>query len=67
MLYADIIVDISSKNLDKIFQYGVPPDLEDQVCVGMVVNVPFGKSDRDVAGYVVGLTADPSWEAGKIK
>ncbi len=67
MLYADIIVDISSKNLDKIFQYGVPPDLEDQVCVGMVVNVPFGKSDREVAGYVVGLTADPSWEAGKIK
>ncbi len=67
MLYADVVVDISAKDLDKIFQYEIPPDLEGQICVGMVVNVPFGQRDREIAGYVVGLTARPALETGKIK
>lgn len=66
-LYADVVVDISSKNLDKVFQYEVPPDLEDRICVGVVVSVPFGQGDREVAGYVVALSAHPAWEDGKIK
>lgn len=67
MLYADVVVDISSKGLDRVFQYEVPSDLEEQLCVGMVVNVPFGQGSREVDGYVVGLTSRPAWKAGKIK
>ncbi len=67
MLYADIVVDISSKNLDKTFQYRVPPELEEQICVGMVVKAPFGLGNREIDGYVVELTDVPSFEEEKIK
>ena len=43
MTYADIIVDISHEKLDKSFQYLVPQQLEEQIQVGMVVQIPFGK------------------------
>lgn len=67
MLYADIVVDISSKNLDKVFQYRVPSQLESQICIGMVVTAPFGPGNREIAGYVVELKSAPSLEPGKIK
>ena len=63
MRYADIVVDISNKNLDKVFQYRVLPEMEDRICVGMVVNVPFGQGNRQVAGYVVELSDVPALEA----
>ena len=40
MTYADIIVDISHEKLDKSFQYLVPQQLEEQIQVGMVVQIP---------------------------
>lgn len=67
MRYADIVVDISNKNLDKVFQYRVLPEMEDRICVGMVVNVPFGQRDREVTGYVVELSDVPALETEKIK
>ena len=67
MRYADIVVDISNKNLDKVFQYRIPPELEEQICVGVVVSVPFGQGNREVAGYVVELSDAPALEADKIK
>lgn len=67
MLYADIVVDISSKNLDKVFQYRVPEELESQICVGMAVKAPFGQGNREITGYVVELTHAPSFEEEKIK
>lgn len=67
MLYADIVVDISHEKLDKVFQYQVPPEMESGICVGMVVHVPFGKGNREISGYVAGLTRTPSMEPGKMK
>lgn len=67
MLYADIVVDISHEKLDKVFQYKVPPKLRQEICVGMVVLVPFGKANREIAGYVVELTKKPSMEPDKMK
>ena len=65
MLYANIIVDITHEKLDKTFQYLVPPQLERELFVGMCVNVPFGS--RTVAGYIVELTDQPSFDIQKIK
>lgn len=67
MLYADIVVDISHEKLDKVFQYQVPEQLESEICVGMVVHVPFGKGSREISGYVAGLTRTPSMEPEKMK
>lgn len=65
--YADIIIDLSVKNVDRVFQYRIPSELVGSVQVGSRVLVPFGKGDRERKGYVVSMTAVPSYEPEKIK
>ena len=52
MIFADIIVDISVKSLDRTFQYKVPPGMEKDTRIGSLVQVPFGKGNRPLKGYV---------------
>ena len=54
-LYADIIIDISLEKLDRTFQYLVPEELEQDIGIGMPIEVPFGKGSRRITGYVVNL------------
>lgn len=49
--YADIIVDLSAKAADKIYQYKIPKEIADSMCVGALVLVPF--SNRMSLGYVI--------------
>ena len=67
MLYADIIVDISHESLDKTYQYKIPEHLEMQVKVGLPVDITFGKGNRHLTGYIVGLTNHPKIEEHRIK
>lgn len=67
MIYADIIVDISHENLDKIYQYAVPNELEEQVVVGTFVEIPFGKGNRTIKGYIVELSEVPKYPVEKTK
>ena len=43
MLFADIIIDISVKSLDRPFQYRVPDPLQADAVIGALVDIPFGK------------------------
>ena len=65
--YADIIIDISTKNVDRVFQYRIPQKLEGQVPVGSRVLVPFGKGDTVRKGYVVSTTTVPNYAPEKTK
>ena len=56
MLYADIIIDISHEKVDKSFQYIVPPELEKEIHLGMVVSIPFGSGNHIRKGYVIGFS-----------
>lgn len=67
MLFADIIVDISIKNLDKTFQYSVPSEMEKDIVIGSLVHIPFGNGNRTIKGYVVGLSDSPLLDISKIK
>lgn len=67
MTYADIIVDISHEKLDKSFQYLVPQQLEEQIQVGMVVQIPFGRGNHVRKGYVVGLSSKLKVDGSRIK
>ena len=67
MIYADIIVDISHEKLDRSFQYAVPEKLIQQLHVGMVVSIPFGKGNNVRKGYVIALTEKPAFEPSRIK
>lgn len=51
--FAEIIVDISARSVDRVFHYAVPADLKDRVKPGARVLVPFGA--RRLAGYVLGF------------
>ena len=51
-MYANIIVDISHEQLDKTFQYHVPDALLSQIDTGVMVNIPFGRGNRIITGYV---------------
>ena len=67
MTYADIIVDISHEKLDKSFQYLIPDELKDELQVGMVVSIPFGKGNHLRKGYVVGISQEPKVKGIPIK
>lgn len=67
MLFADVIIDISVKSLDRTFQYRVPPGMEEKIKAGSPVYVPFGMGNRQVQGYVVNLSGQPACSLSKIK
>ena len=66
-MYADIIVDISHEQLDRTFQYAVPEKMEQDIDVGVLVNVPFGRGNRTITGYVIELSNEPKLDVDKIK
>ena len=65
--YAQIIIDISTQALDRIFTYRIPEELSGKVVVGAQVRIPFGQGNRERMGYVMGLTDFPGYEEDKIK
>lgn len=65
--YADIIIDISHENLDKTYQYEIPGELITQAVIGAPVVVPFGRGNRQINGYIVGLSHEPKLNIELIK
>ena len=46
-----VLVQLSNKNIDKIFDYSVPSELQDMIKIGIRVEVPFGK--QVLEGFVL--------------
>lgn len=67
MRYAQIIVDISHEKLDRTFTYRIPDVLKQEIVLGSVVRIPFGKSGRVIKGYVVGFTEKTDIAPDRIK
>ncbi|MDO5345248.1 MAG: primosomal protein N' [Lachnospiraceae bacterium] len=65
--YADVIVDITSEKLDRVFQYQIPEAMLERLEPGMVVEVPFGKGNRLIRGYVTGISRQTGYDPEKIK
>ncbi len=65
--YADVIVDISSEKLDRVFQYRIPEQMEGMLEPGTVVEVPFGKGNRPVRGYVTGISGQAGYDPARMK
>ena len=66
-MYANIIIDISHEKLDRTFQYRIPENLLDQIYPGTPVEIPFGRSNRKIRGYVVEVTEEPEFAPERIK
>lgn len=63
--FANVIVDISHEKLDKTFQYRIPQEMETDITLGVLVDIPFG--NRTIQGYVVELADEPEFDISKIK
>ena len=66
-MFADVIVDIQHEKLDKIFQYRIPGSMEGRLEPGMEVLVPFGKGNRQIRGYVTGISKTCDYDLSKVK
>ena len=53
--YAQVIIDISLRELDRPFTYRIPRELAGRLRLGSLVVVPFGKGDVRRKGYVIGF------------
>lgn len=67
MLFADVIVNISHESLDKTYQYIVPSGQEGFAKIGSMVYIPFGRGNRRLKGYIVGLSKTPAFELSRLK
>lgn len=67
MKYASVVVGISTRSLDRTFQYTVPSRLVGVVTTGSCVRIPFGHGNRTIHGYVVGLSDIPEIPVSQIK
>lgn len=65
MRYADIIIDNSSQDLDRTFQYIIPEALADRILPGVRVTVPFGP--HTIKGMVIGLSGEPATDPAKLR
>lgn len=66
-MYAQVIIDANHAEVDRVFDYRVPKQWEEEVCVGLRVMVPFGQRNIKREGYVITLTETTEVPAGKIK
>ncbi len=62
-MIAKVIVDITHANVDKIFDYLIPQELD--VSLGSRVLVPFGK--QKIEGFVVKIENTSSYDIAKLK
>ena len=53
-MYAQVIVEISAKAVDKMFTYQIPKSMKDIIKIGARVKVPFGH--QSLEGFVLKIT-----------
>ena len=66
-LYAEVIVNSDAVEIDRPFTYKVKDEHNDIIEVGHRVKVPFGKGNRPVEGFVIGLKCEGIENIKRIK
>ncbi|MBR5932038.1 MAG: primosomal protein N', partial [Lachnospiraceae bacterium] len=65
--FADVIVDISHEKVDRPFEYLIPSELEEKVTCGSQVYIPFGKGNKKIAGFVIGIKDQSDFDPARLK
>ena len=65
--YADIIIDISHEAIDRPFQYRIPDGLREDIRLGSMVKIPFGRGNHLRTGYVIGFSDQTEYQPDRIK
>lgn len=68
-MFADVIVGLSIDKLDKAFTYKIPASLleEKESLIGQRVIVPFGKGNREISGYIIGIREESIIDESLVK
>ena len=59
-MVANVLVEVSSKNIDKTFDYLIPDELLDEIKIGVRVTVPF--ASRTLEGFVLSIKDKSEYE-----
>jgi len=54
-MIAQIIINSTVKNLNRIFDYNIPSEFEEKIQIGSCVLIPFGRSKNLEEGFVIGI------------
>ena len=65
--FAQVIIDISLRELDRPFTYRIPEELEERLRIGSYVVVPFGSGDVMRKGYVIAFADTCELPEKKLK
>lgn len=53
-MIANVIVDVASQAVDRVFDYSIPVEMQETISIGCRVHVPF--ANRPVQGFVIGIS-----------
>ena len=65
-MIAEVVINSTVKNLDRVFDYAIPVEMEDEIEIGSRVLIPFGRSTNYEEGFVVGLKEKSDYEVKEI-
>ena len=66
-MIAEIIINSNVKNLNRIFDYNIPYELQDKVKIGARVFVKFGNIKKLEEGFVVGIKENSEYKLKDIE
>ena len=65
-MFASVVINVTSSNVDQMYEYLVPSDIAPYINIGARVNVEFGMGNRLVMGYVLDIYEERKFK-GEIK
>lgn len=57
-LYAEVIINSEALKIDRPFTYKVPEEFNNEIKIGQIVKVPFGKGNKTSEGFILNLKND---------
>lgn len=60
-----VVVDRMARNVDQVYHYTAPDELYAKIGIGMLVQVPFGRGDAVLDGYVVEMPEETQYQSLK--
>lgn len=57
-LYTEVIINSEALEIDRPFTYKVPEEFNNEIKIGQIVKVPFGKGNKTSEGFILNLKND---------
>lgn len=61
-MIAEVVLNSLSRATGNVYHYTVPPELEQRVRVGVRVIVPFGRANKQIEAYVLGMCSESEYK-----